>query len=92
MVSGHPQTGERGDMELNREEKIIISHALCERMDKVEQMLIKKMEKCGFKDYQPPFIGVIADEKFMEAAKHYWPDATNDFIAIVNLYEKWEVE
>lgn len=78
--------------ELSKEEKVIISHALSEKMDKTERILIKRMEKCGFENYKPPFIGPIADEKFMEAAKHYWPDTTKEYIMTCELYEKWETE
>lgn len=79
-------------MQLSREEKVAISHALSEKMDKIEKALIKRMEKCGFEHYQPPFIGPIADERFIKAAKHYWPNTTKEYIMICGLYEKWETE
>lgn len=49
-------------MKLSKEEKVVVSHALSEKMDRAEKALINKMENCSFKGYQPPFYGVIADE------------------------------
>lgn len=79
---------ENKQISVNELELSIIENALLDYMDDLEKALIKKMSKCGFSDYKAPTLGIETDETFIQAAKHYYPNFTERYLAACNLYEK----